>query len=419
MQKKYSSRSGMHDHVTGTTRDRTESAGPLSGVKVLDFCSFINGAFSAALMGDLGADVIKVEPLTGDNARGWGPFLKGESRFYQAWNRNKRCIALDLTSSDSRAIIHELARTADIVIENFRRGVTERLGIDYGSLSRINPRIIYCSSTAFGTKGLHRDRPGYDPVLQALSGVATDNARFSGAVAIGAVAASDYQASMLIVAGALSALYHREKTGEGQRVETSLLQGIMSIQSHYFVKALECDEEGEIGIYPYRFFETRDELIFIAAGTDKFWMMLCEALGIPRLGKDPRYASNRQRTERREELNAVLQPLFLNSSCADWEQLLLAKGVPCGGVKDYMTFLDDPQVGAMDMNPVVDHPLIGPMRMAGVPINFEKSPGGIQRPAPVLGQHTVEILRELGLDDEHIERLRTQRVIHQNRPEDT
>lgn len=397
----------MNSSMSGLTK----AAGPLVGVKILDFCSFINGAYSAALMGDLGADVIKIEPLTGDNARAWGPFFKGESRFYQAWNRNKRCIALDLTSDDGRKIVSGLAKGADVVIENFRRGVTERLGIDYTSLREINPRIIYCSSTAFGTKGVHRDRPGYDPALQALSGVANDNARYSGCVSISAVAASDYQASMLIVAGALSALYNREKTGKGQRIETSLLQGIMSIQSHYFVEALECDEQGALGVYPYRFFETQDDLIFIAAGTDKFWMMLCEVLGIKELGTDPRYAANGKRVERREELNSTLQPLFRLRTSTEWEMLLVEKGVPCGGVKDYLTFFNDPQVAAMDMNPVVEHPLIGPMRMAGVPISLEETPGAIQRPAPTLGQHTEEILRELGFDAHRIATLRTDRVI--------
>jgi formyl-CoA transferase len=385
--------------------------GPLVGVKVLDFCSFINGAYSAALMGDLGAEVIKVEPLTGDNARAWGPFLRGESRFYQAWNRNKRCIALDLTSSDGREIVYRLVANADVMIENFRRGVTERLGIDYAALREVNPRIIYCSSTAFGTKGIHRDRPGYDPVLQALSGVALDNARYSGSIAIGAVAASDYQASMLIVAGALSALYHREKTGEGQRVETSLLQGIMSIQSHYLVQALECEEQGALGIYPYRFFQTKDDLIFIACGTNKFWVMLCEVLGVSELGEDSRYSTNGSRAERREELTPLLEQVLQKKTAAEWERLLLEKGVPCGGVQDYLAFLNDSQVTAMGMNPVVDHPLIGPVRMAGVPIDLEKTPGGIQRPAPTLGQHTAEILGELGFDEERIATLRSDHIV--------
>jgi crotonobetainyl-CoA:carnitine CoA-transferase CaiB-like acyl-CoA transferase len=390
---------------------RKEPSGPLAGVKVLDFCSFINGAYSAALLGDLGAGVVKIEPLTGDNARAWGPFLKGESRFYQAWNRNKRCIALDLASREGRAIVHELVNSADIVIENFRRGVTERLGVDYATLRAINPRLIYASSTAFGARGPHRDRPAYDPVLQSLSGVAKDNVRYSGKVAIGSVAASDYQASMLVVSGVLAALYHRERTGEGQKIETSLLQGIMSVQAHYFVEALECDEEGALGIYPYRFFETADDLIFIAAGTDKFWRMLCELLGIPELGTDPRYDTNANRAERREELTEKLQPHFRQKTSAEWESLLIEAGIPCGAVQDYLIFLNDPQVAAMEMNPVVAHPLIGPMRMAGVPIHFEKTPGGIQRPAPTLGQHTEEILRELGFDESRISCLRKDGII--------
>ncbi len=386
-------------------------SGPLAGVKALDFCSFINGAYSAALLGDLGADVVKIEPLTGDNARAWGPFLKGESRFYQAWNRNKRCIALDLASRDGREIVHELVRSADVVIENFRRGVTARLGIDYATLSEINPRIIYCSSTAFGTRGPHRDRPAYDPALQALSGVAKDNVRYSGKVAICSVAAADYQASMLVLAGVLAALYHRERTGEGQKIETSLLQGIMSVQAHFFVEALECDEEGALGIYPYRFFETRDDLIFIAAGTDKFWRALCELLGVPELGTHALYDTNGKRAGRREELTALLQPLFHQKTSAEWESLLIAAGVPCGAVKDYLEFLNDPQVAAMGMNPVVDHPLVGPVRMAGVPIHFEKTPGAIQRAAPMLGQHTEEILGELGFDETRIAGLREEGII--------
>src|SRR6185436_8048365 len=181
-----------------TTPANSENAqGPLVGVKVLDFCSFINGAYSASLMGDLGADVIKIEPLYGDLARAWGPFIKGESRPYQTWNRSKRGIALDLTSPAAREVVYELVRRSDVLIENFRPGVTEKLGIDYHTISEINSKLIYCSSTAFGSKGPYRDRPGYDPILQSLSGLARENANYSGRVAISPVAASDYQASML------------------------------------------------------------------------------------------------------------------------------------------------------------------------------------------------------------------------------
>ena len=393
------------------TSETEQRSGPLAGLHVLDFCSFINGAYSAALMGELGAEVTKIEPLTGDLSRAWGPFLKGESRFYQAWNRNKRGIAVDLTATAGREIVYELVRRADVVIENYRVGITEKLGIDYATLQAINPRLIYCSSTAFGSKGAQRDRPGYDPVLQALSGIIRDNARFSGNPALLPVAVSDYQASMLVVTGVLSALYHRERTGEGQKVETSLLQAVLSVHAHYFVEALDCEEEGAVGIYPYRLFETQDDRIFIAAGTDKFWRMLCEVLGVAELGTDSRYDQNGKRTVRGPELTALLQPLFKQKTTAEWERLLVEKGVPCGAVNSYLEFLNDPQVSAMNMNPVVAHPLIGNMRMVGVPINFEKSACAQQRPAPLLGQHTDEILRELGYDDARIAQLLAERVI--------
>jgi CoA:oxalate CoA-transferase len=378
---------------------------------VLDFCSFINGAYSAALLGEMGAEVTKIEPLTGDLSRAWGPFLKGESRFYQAWNRNKRGLALDLTTTAGREIVYELVRRADVVIENYRPGVTEKLGIDYATLSELNPRLIYCSSTAFGSTGPQRDRPGYDPVLQALSGIIRDNARFSGNAALLPVAVSDYQASMLVVMGVLSALYHREQTGAGQKLETSLLQAVLSVHAHYFVEPLDCEEEGAVGIYPYRLFETEDDRIFIAAGTDKFWRMLCEVLGVPELGTHPLYDQNGKRTARGAELTALLQPIFRQKTTAEWERLLVEKGVPCGAVNSYFDFLNDPQVSALEMNPIITHPLIGAMRMVGVPVSFEKSSCAAQRPAPLLGQHTDEVLRELGYDDAQIAKLRAERVI--------
>jgi len=216
---------------------------------------------------------------------------------------------------------------------------------------------------------------------------------------------------MLVLTGILAALYHRQRTGEGQMLETSLLQAALSVQSHSYAQALEREEEGAIGIYPYRLFETEDDLIFIGAATDKFWRLLCETIGAPELGADPKYATNGRRVNHSAELTALLSPYFKTKTTAAWEELLVAKGVPCGPVNTHQDFFVHPQVEAMEMNPVVDHPTIGPVRVAGIPIHFEKTPGAIQGAAPTLGQHTTEILEEIGYGAEQIEVLQRNGVI--------
>ncbi|HKA20200.1 MAG TPA: CoA transferase [Blastocatellia bacterium] len=391
--------------------DNDKTSGPLTGIRVLDFCSFINGAYSASLMGDLGADVIKIEPLYGDLARAWGPFINGESRPFQTWNRSKRGIRLDLTRAAARQVIYDLTVRADVAIANFRPGIAEKLGIDYDTLREINPQLVYCSSTAFGSKGPYRDRPGYDPILQSISGLAKETGNYSGRIAISPVAASDYQASMLVLTGVLAGLFHREKSGEGQLIETSLLQGIMSIQTHFFYQPIEAEAQGRVGIYPYRLFETKDGQIFIGGATDKFWRMLCDVLGLLDLASDPRYDTNEKRTARSAELAPILEPLIREKTTSEWQTLLMTKGVPSGAVREWSEFFDDEQVKAMEMNQQIDHPVIGPAFVTGVPINFDKTPGKIQRGAPVLGEHTREVLREIGYGDEKIDHLVDEGVV--------
>ncbi len=381
------------------------ACGPLSGVRVIDFCSFIAGSYGAMLLGDLGAEVIKVEPLTGDACRGWGPFLAGESRFFQGWNLNKRSLAVDLRRPEGLEVVRDLVRRADVAMENMRPGVTAKLGIDYESLSPLNSRLIYLSSTAFGGRGPYVRRPGYDPVLQSMGGAAQLNTRYSGVVAICSVAVSDYQAAMLAVSGVCAALYHRERTGVGQKIETSLLQAVMSVQSHFYIEALEREEEGAVGIYPYRMFDCADGPLFVAAGTDRFWRLFCEAIGESDLEKDPTYATNRQRVDRAAELNLRLEPILRGRGCREWESLLVEAGVPAAAVQTCLEFFRDPQVQALEMDPVIEHATIGSMRVAGVPIEFSETPGAIQRAAPLLGQHSREVLSELGRDSEAIDRL--------------
>jgi crotonobetainyl-CoA:carnitine CoA-transferase CaiB-like acyl-CoA transferase len=210
---------------------------------------------------------------------------------------------------------------------------------------------------------------------------------------------------MLVLTGVLAALLHREKTGVGQLIETSLLQGIMSIQTHFFYQPVEAEAQGRVGIYPYRLFETKDGQIFIGGATDKFWRMLCEVLELPDLAVDPRYDTNEKRTARSAELAPILEPLIREKTTSEWQTLLMMKGVPCGAVGEWSEFFDDEQVKAMEMNQQIDHPVIGPACVTGVPMNFEKTPGKIKSAAPVLGEHTREVLKEIGYDDGEIARL--------------
>lgn len=362
-------------------------------------------------MGDLGADVIKVEPLDGDPTRQVGPFVGGESRIFVGWNRNKRGLAVDLLSEAGREIVYDLVRSADVVTTNFRPSAAKRLKVDCATLSALNPRLIYCNSTGFGSKGPLADRPAYDGILQAMGGVALANEITTGKVAVAAPVFIDIQTAMLALAGVLAALYHRERTGEGQAVETSLLQGVMSVQPSAYCRALELEEEGSGGAYPYTLYETKDGHIFVGATQNKFWRWFCEVLGDPALAEDPRYMTIADRVKLKDELGERIRPVLAQKTSDEWETILTEKGIPCGPVYTHERFMDHPQVEAIGMNQVIQHSSLGPMRVFGVPFHLEKTPGRIQRSAPRLGEHNEEILRELDYDDARIEKLKRDGVI--------
>ncbi|MXW00926.1 MAG: CoA transferase [Holophagales bacterium] len=405
--------------MSETPSPESGSGGPLDGIRVLDFTSFIAGSYGAMLLGDMGADVLKIEAPGGDNARHWGPFIEGESRMFQAWNRNKRGIAVNLKTEEGRQVIYDLAREADVAMENFRPGVAARLGIDYNTLSRHNPGLVYASSSAFGGSGPYAQRPGYDPVLQSMAGAAHLQQLMNGVAAICPVAVSDYMAAVLTVCSINAALLHRERTGEGQYIETSLLQAIMTAQAQSYLQPLEAEITGPPGIFPYRMFAAADGPIFIAAGTDKFWRLFCEAIGRDDLAHDSRYETNPQRVGSAAELSAEIDPIVASRPARELEAELVAVGVPCAAVRSAEEFFDDPQVEAMAMSQVVRHPQLGNLRMAGVPWRFSQTPGTIRRPAPCLGEHTGEVLAELGYGAERIAGLEASGAVRAADPADT
>jgi crotonobetainyl-CoA:carnitine CoA-transferase CaiB-like acyl-CoA transferase len=382
------------------------ASGPLKGIRVLDFGAFLAGSYHATLMGDLGADVIKIEPIAGDPTRLTPPIVGGESRVFLGWNRNKRGLAVDLRSERGLKVVYDLIRSADVLTCNFRPASARKLKMDYDTLSHLNPSLIYCSSTGFGPKGPMADRPSYDGVFQTIGGIAQVNETTAGNVSIAAPVFVDIQTATLALSGVLAALYHRERTGEGQQVETSLLQAVMAVQPHAYCEALDQEEEGIVGAHPYTLYETTDGHVFVACPQEKFWKAFCTVIEKPELGNDERYDSLFKRVECKDELLELISPVMMNKSADEWEQLLVAAEVPCAPALSHAEFMEHPQVSAMDMNPTIEHPKIGPLRVFGVPFNFSKTPGNIQRAAPALGEHTREILAELDYTDGEIESLK-------------
>ena len=385
--------------------------GALDDVRVIDLGTYIAGSWAPVLMGEMGADVIKVEPLTGDPSREVGPYIAGESRFFLSLNRNKRGIAVDARTDQGRELIYDLVRGADIVTDNYRPGVAERLGFDYDSLRSVNPKIIHCSTSGFGSEGPIHERPAFDGILQAMGGIAANNGLVTGRPAQSAVLMVDFTTGLLSLGAILAALHHRQSTGEGQQIETSLLQSAMMLQPYSFLRPLEVEEEGPAGGYPYRVFETADGHLFVGSAQNKFWLLLCKALGLEEMGEDPDLSTNRGRVERALEISPRLEECFKTRPSAEWEEILAKIGVPSGPVLTTEELFDHPQVEAMNLRQSIDHSTIGPMHVHGSPFRLHGTPASIQRAAPSLGEHTDEVLGEIGIAPDRIESLRSADVI--------
>jgi crotonobetainyl-CoA:carnitine CoA-transferase CaiB-like acyl-CoA transferase len=366
----------------------------LSGVRVLDLSAYIAGPYGCTLLADQGADVIKVEPPDGDNLRQYPSTLQAENRAFLGVNRSKQGVVLDLKRPEGLGTLLQLVREADVLVHNFRPGVAERLGIDYPKLSLVNPRLIYCAVTGYGEQGPLRDKAGYDQVLQAMSGMCVLQGRPDGAPELVYGSLVDYYAAALLAAGVSSALYERERSGEGQFVGVSLLRSALTMQSARMIwadgEALDIWRDmrsgGITGLHP-----THSGYLYLSANTPRFWKALCSKTGLDDLADDPRYDTVRKRAEHASEIVPRLRAVLLTRSALEWEELL-GDQVPCAVARRIEDMFDHPQVLAENMVATIQHPVLGSYRGVSRPIKFGRTPGPEPFAAPSLGQDSDAVI---------------------------
>ena len=389
---------------------RTSALGDLVG---LDLSHALAGPFASTMLGDYGAEIVKIEPLDGDIARRWGPpFYGGEAAYFVNLNRNKKSVALDLKHPEGKALFFRLLERADVVLENLRVGTVAKLGIDYERARERQPRIIYCSISGFGQDGPYRDRAALDLVVQAESGMMSITGEPGGRGVRAGVSIADITAGMYAAFGIMTAVHARQTTGRGQFIDVSMLDGQLGILSG-MIGAYLADGivPGPLGtaygaLLPYQTFRTRTRDIAIGIGSDKLWRTFCPLLGLPHIGDDPRYVTNAARNANRPSLVETLQEAFLTKTYEEWEAILLPAGIPMGAINTIDAVVAHPQVSARSGLVESAHPVAGAIRMTAPPVRLSETPGAVRAPAPLLGEHTEQVLRErLALDDEEIARL--------------
>jgi crotonobetainyl-CoA:carnitine CoA-transferase CaiB-like acyl-CoA transferase len=393
---------------------------PLDGLTVLDFTRVLSGPYCTMLLADMGARVIKIEqPGRGDDTRAWGPpFLKGESAYFLSVNRNKESLTLDLKHASAGRVLDPLLQHADVLVENFRPGTMERLGLGYDSIARRYPRLVYCSISGFGQTGPRRAEPGYDAVIQGEGGLmsitgATDGPPFRLGVAI-----ADIVSGMFAAQGIAMALLARVRTGRGQRVDIGMLDATAALLTYqagiYFATGVTPGRMGNRHptIVPYETFPASDGEFVVAVGNDEQWRRFCGIIGAAPLADDERFATNRKRVSHYDELRPLLVERLRSRRRDEWVGDLKASGVPCGSVREVAEALEDPHLDARRMIETVDHVSAGAVRVLGVPIKLSDTPGAVRSAPPALGQHTDRILKEdAGLSAGEIETLRSSKAI--------
>ena len=392
--------------------------GALSDIKVLDLTRVLAGPYATMVLADLGAEIIKIEqPEKGDDSRAYGPYKNGESAYFMSLNRNKESITLNLKTPEGKEILKELVKKVDVLVENFRPGTMEKLGLGYEVLKEINPRLIYASSTGYGQTGPYSQRPAYDAVVQAMGGIMSITGQADGVPTRVGTSIGDIAAGLFCAIGILAALQERARSGLGQMVDVAMLDCQVAILENAISRY---EFTGEIprpignrhpSIVPFETFNTLSDPIMVAAGNDRLWATLCELMELD-IACDPRYATNPQRNEHYAELRPILAEKFMTKTAEEWQPMFDKAGIPSGPINTVDKVVKNEQVVAREMILEVEHPVAGTTRVPGIPIKLSRTPGDIRMAAPVLGADTEKLLNQyLGLTSDQVAELREKQVI--------
>jgi len=374
----------------------------LEGIRVLDLSRVLAGPYCTMMLADFGADVIKIEPpVAGDDSRHFGPFVEGESAYFMSLNRNKRSVTLDFKQDCERELFREMVKQADVVVENYRPGTMERLGLGYDELKRLNPRIIYAACSGFGHSGPYMDKPAYDIIVQAMGGIMSITGQEDGEPTRVGASVGDIMAGTMTAYGIMLALFHRERTGQGQMVDVGMLDCQVAMLENAIARYVTSGDvpiplgNRHPSITPFASFTASDGHFIVGAGNDRLWEQLCNLLGCPDMITDERFNNNGNRTTHVHAMTERLNGIFRNKTIAEWLEILEAAGLPCAPINSIDRVVADPHVKAREMIVELDHPVAGHLKMAGVPVKMSATPGGVETHAPLLGQHTAQVMAEM------------------------